>query len=114
MTLGERPSPPEERSEPEEERQGQAVLGLELHALPPQAKRILGVDSGALVTDVEPGSLASKAGVQPGDVVVEANRKPVKNPQDLITIARESKGKPLLLKVIREGHPQYLAITPEQ
>jgi serine protease Do len=65
---------------------------------------------GALVRRVAPDSPA--AGIlRPGDVIVEANRNPVRTANDLRTRAREApEGKPLLLKVQREGSTRYVAI----
>ncbi|MDD2599195.1 MAG: PDZ domain-containing protein [Kiritimatiellae bacterium] len=34
-------------------------------------------DAGVVVTNVEQGSLAGQAGVQPGNLIISANRKPV-------------------------------------
>lgn len=38
--------------------------------------------SGVVVTDIEPGSSAERAGLQKGDVIHEINRKPVKDVKD--------------------------------
>jgi Do/DeqQ family serine protease len=43
----------------------------------------LTTDRGALVTQVEPGSPSEQAGIQPGDVIVEINGKPIDSSGDL-------------------------------
>jgi Do/DeqQ family serine protease len=43
----------------------------------------LPTDRGALVTQVEPGSPSEQAGIQPGDVIVEINGKPIDSSADL-------------------------------
>ncbi|HET7299079.1 MAG TPA: Do family serine endopeptidase, partial [Oleiagrimonas sp.] len=60
-------------------------LGVHVQKLTPNLARALGVDatSGAVVTSVEDGSPADKAGVQPGDLVVAINDTPVHTPRDL-------------------------------
>ncbi|HET6588351.1 MAG TPA: DegQ family serine endoprotease [Oleiagrimonas sp.] len=60
-------------------------LGVHVQKLTPNLARVLGVDaaSGAVVTSVEDGSPADKAGVQPGDLVVAINDTPVHTPRDL-------------------------------
>ncbi|HET8555637.1 MAG TPA: PDZ domain-containing protein, partial [Rhodanobacteraceae bacterium] len=60
-------------------------LGVHVQKLTSDLARALGVDasSGAVVTSVEEGSPADKAGVQPGDLVVAINGTPVHTPRDL-------------------------------
>ena len=43
----------------------------------------LATDRGALVTQIEPGSPAEQAGIQPGDVIVEIDGKPIDDTADL-------------------------------
>ncbi len=57
------------------------------------------VDPAAKVTEVEPGSPAALAGIEPGDVIVEANGTPVLHPKTLDEIVRQS-GPSLKLMVI--------------
>ena len=67
-------------------------------------------DGGAVVRRVAPDG--PSAGVlQPGDVIVEADRKPVTSASDLRTKVREAPAnKPLLLKVKRGDASRYVAI----
>ena len=60
-------------------------LGMQVQTLTPEvAKKLeLKADHGVVVTDVQSGSPAERAGLAPGMVVVEAGRKPVKTPDDL-------------------------------
>ncbi|HET6911933.1 MAG TPA: DegQ family serine endoprotease [Rhodanobacteraceae bacterium] len=60
-------------------------LGVEAQDLTPQVAAALGTSarSGALITDVTPGSPAAKAGLKPGDLVVAVDGKPIDNAQDL-------------------------------
>jgi serine protease Do len=64
------------RQEPESDDK----LGLTLSPLEPEIARRLGYaedEAGVLVSGVQPGSKADKAGVQRGDLIKEVNRKPV-------------------------------------
>jgi S1-C subfamily serine protease len=51
------------------------------------------------VTEVEPGSPAARAGLQPGFLIVEANGKPVLHPNELNAAVRNSAG-PLRLTIV--------------
>jgi serine protease Do len=57
------------------------------------------IDPAAKVTEVEPGSPAAAAGIEPGDVIVAANGTPVLHPKGLEEIVRNS-GPRLTLTVV--------------
>jgi serine protease Do len=57
------------------------------------------VDPAAKVTEVEPGGPAARAGIEPGDVIVEANGAPVLHPKNLEEAVRKS-GPTLKLMVV--------------
>ena len=65
---------------------------------------------GVLVTGVEPDSLAAAAGIMPGEVIVEIDRKEVDDPQEARRIAGEAGNKRLLIRVWRQGTGQYLVL----
>ncbi len=60
-------------------------LGVVIQDLTPDIAKALNIarSQGAVITQVEPGSPAEKAGIQAGDVVVEVNGRPVRNSSDL-------------------------------
>jgi S1-C subfamily serine protease len=57
------------------------------------------IEAAVKVTEVEPGSPALRAGIEVGDIIVEANGKPVLHPNDLTEIVRQS-GSTLKLTVV--------------
>lgn len=74
----------------------------------------LSVTSGVVVTDIEEGSLAEASGLQPGDVVLELNRKHVSNFATLQHVADPLKPNDLaLLLVNRQGNVLYIPIQGE-
>ncbi len=96
-------------------RPDEARVGIALAPVPAPLARQLGVESGrgALVAQVAPGSPAEKAGLRPGDVILDVNRKPVSGPGEVAEAiekapARES----VLVRVAREGGTLFAAIEP--
>ena len=67
---------------------------------------------GALVSEVNKGGPADKAGIQPGDIIVELNGKTVENHSDLrTTVAQTAPGTEVKLKVIRDGKEKDLTVV---
>jgi serine protease Do len=65
---------------------------------------------GALVASVEPDSPASRAGLQPGDVVLQVNGAKVADPHDLaVDIAGISPGDYATLSVLRDGSTRAIS-----
>jgi serine protease Do len=121
VTLGTRPDlegvaeqrPPEAPEEPPHQR-----VGLGLADMDARLARRQGLPAaGALVTDVDEGSVAGRAGLAPGMVVVEAGGKPVRRATDLVRLLREAApGQSVLLRVVMPGGRRELrALTvPER
>jgi serine protease Do len=102
VTLGEREqSEPQAQGAPEEAR---GRLGIRGQTLTPQIASQIGTSStsGVVVAAVEPGSAADDAGLRRGDIIHEANRKPVETMEDLrAAIADVKEGGTLLLRIER-------------
>jgi serine protease Do len=93
---------------------GASVLdGITLESITPEHRRAfdIGADvaQGMVVTGVDPRSAASRAGLRPGDVLVEVNRSPVTTPKQLQDAYAKAKGNVLLL-VNRRGSTVFLVI----
>jgi S1-C subfamily serine protease len=81
------------------------------------AQRAHGLDarSGVLVTGVEQGSPAARAGVQPGDVIVGFDGTPVAGIDDLHRLlVTERIGTATSVEVLRAAEKLTLPITPEE
>ena len=67
---------------------------------------------GALVAGVEPDSPASKAGLEPGDVIVAVNGASVKAPRDLaVAVADLKPGASATVTLLRDGAKRDLPVT---
>jgi serine protease Do len=67
---------------------------------------------GALVQSVEEDGPAAKAGLKPGDVIVEYNGKPVQNNEELIDrVVRTKPGTSVPLEVLRGREKKSMSVT---
>ena len=87
-------------------------LGLSVRPVTPQDARELGLESGKglLVAEVDPAGPAAAAGIRPGDVIEQVNRKPVTDAAELRAAARASGDRPALVLVNRKGASLFLAM----
>jgi len=90
-------------------------IGVSLARLvPPEVFEQLGARNGegALVSQVDPGGPADKAGVKAGDVIIEYNGQPVRNNDDLVDrVVRTTPGTTVPLKVLRDKQTRSLSVT---
>jgi len=92
-------------------------IGVGVNAVPTSAVQEFGLTSrmGALVSTVDRKGPAYKAGVEPGDVIIEFNGRPVKNNTELVAMVGATKpGSTVPLKVMRDKQPKSLSITIDE
>ena len=101
-------------TEPDEEpSQG---FGVTLSVLTPEtAKRLRATDAqGVLVSEVEQGSPAFRAGLVRGDIITRVNRQPVRTPQEASrALAQVPSGGTAFLLVLRGGQEQFFTVRKE-
>lgn len=93
-----------------------AFLGIQPGPLTPQIVERFGlqVDQGVVVLAVVPGSSADEAGIEPGDVLVEAGGQPLATVEDLYEVLRrEEPGEKLELTLVRGSERMTLDVTLE-
>jgi serine protease Do len=108
VTVGELPSPP---SEVAVEETGSA--GMALQTVTPDLAQSLGLPAGthgAAVTDVTAGSPAARAGVKPGDVVVEVDRQPVATAEAAATAVQQRRASGHLVRVMGEKGSRFVTL----
>jgi serine protease Do len=91
-------------------------MGLTVQRLTPQIAESLGLEKaeGIVVSAVEPGSAADEAGIRRGDVIVEIDRKPIRNLEEYKkSIGTIRKGKGVLFLVRRGESTLFLALRPQ-
>jgi serine protease Do len=92
-------------------------LGLTVQRITPQMAESLGLEKadGVVVTAVEPGSAADEAQIRRGDVILEIDRKPIRNIDEYKkTVAAIRKGKGVLFLVRRGESTLFLALKPQR
>jgi hypothetical protein len=73
------------------------------------------VENGVKFSDVKPGSPAAKAGLKPGDILIQFGDSPIKNLYDFTDALRRSKvGDVVEVKVLRDGQPITATVKLEQ
>jgi serine protease Do len=72
----------------------------------------LGDHAGALIAQIQPESPADEAGLRPGDLITSVQGKDVHNAQEAQnTLA--SATSPVRVRILREGHGLFVALTAE-
>jgi serine protease Do len=92
-------------------------IGVTVRDVPKDFVADLGLKSraGAAVVSVSKDAPAAKAGIEPGDVIIEFNGKPVASRDDLIKMVAGTKpGTTVPIKVMRDKQEKSLTITVEE
>lgn len=94
-----------------------SYIGVYLQPLDDELVRYFGAPGkdGAVISHIAPGGPAEMAGLQQGDIILEINKKKVKNPDDLTEIIKRSKvGEKLLFTVYRDRHTEFVTVKTEE
>jgi serine protease Do len=114
VTLGTLPDESSSRrSPPEQQQQPDARWGLSVQALTPELARRLNLEAdqqGVVIVGIEPDSPAAQSGLQPGDLIQEVDRKPIRNLEDFNKIVPQSEKDRLLLLVRRGPGTVYIVL----
>src|SRR3954463_5779564 len=92
-------------------------IGVSVVPIPREALEDFGLKErkGALVAEVPATGAAAKAGVEPGDIIVQYNGRPVSNADELVKMVVATKpGTSVPMKVLRNKQEKTLNVTVEE
>jgi len=96
------------------EKQDNGTLnGVTVSDLDTQARREFKIPErihGVIVTEVAPDSAAAEAGIKPGDVIQEINRKPVKSAEEAVRMTEHPADKTTLLRIWHDGGSDWVVV----
>jgi len=109
VKLGEMPA-----DEPVVAARGTERWGLSVQPITPELARQFKLPGGegVLVSEVEEGSPAARAGIRPGDAIIEVNRRRVRDLESFEQALGRAE-QDVLLFVQREGRSQYVVLKSE-
>ncbi len=90
------------------------LLGVTITTIDEESAKALGaeVDSGALVSNIEPGSAAEKAGLLVDDIITRVDDKKIDNSRELANaIGLKGSGEEIGIEFVREGKSHSVTAT---
>ncbi|MDP9011315.1 MAG: trypsin-like peptidase domain-containing protein [Pseudomonadota bacterium] len=116
LTIGRLPDPPADPALTGDQDTWVAGLGLGLANTTPDIRRAIKANddmSGLIVTQLRPAGAGALAGLKVGDLITHAGTKQLIDVVDIAKVARPTPEAPLLIRVVRDGNPRFIAITGE-
>jgi len=98
---------------PEKRGDNESLEGVTVDNLDARTRRQFNIPphvEGAIVSDVEADSKSYEAGLRPGDVIMEINRKPVSNAEEAVALSEKPEGNETLLRIYSRGNARYLTV----
>jgi serine protease Do len=94
-----------------------ALKGLSVQGLTPDLRQQLQVPEGTqgvVITDVDPESAASAAGLQQGDIIAQVNRKPVNTVAEFNAAVRAGASRDSTLLLVRSQQGTRFVVVPNK
>ena len=94
---------------------GKPQLGISCRTIDETAVEMYNLPAGVIVNSVNEGGAADKAGIQEGDIIVEADGEKVTSTADLtVKKNKHSAGDDLELTIIRNGEEKKIVVTLDE
>ena len=108
-----RPEPQQSPTQPDVLAPFHPLAGIAVSAVPADQQANLPPDvNGVMVTAIDPGAPAADI-LQPGDVIEEISRQPIRTPEQFQQVARMIKpGRPVMLSIARGKLRSFVVISP--
>ena len=94
-----------------------ALKGVSVQSLTGDLRQQLQVPEGTqgvVITEVDPESAASAAGLQQGDIIVQVNRKPVTNVSDFNAAVKAGASRDSNLLLVKRGQGTQFVVVPNK
>lgn len=92
-------------------------LGLTVRPLTQEIRAQLQLESrvnGVVVTQIQPGSVAQREGIEVGDVILSINGRPITTPDDFRSAVTDSNTQGLRLQLLRNGVRRFVFLRSEE
>ena len=92
-------------------------IGVGIGPIPVDAVDEFGLKdrNGAVVLNLAPAGAAAKAGIEPGDVIVGYNGKPIRNRDELVALVTATKpGTTVPVRIVRDRQERTISVTVEE
>jgi serine protease Do len=116
MTIGLLPAPPADPALTGDQDTWVPALRLGVANTTPAIRRSIKADeepSGLIITQLRPAGAGALAGLQVGDLITHAGSHQLIDVADLAKVPKPKPEAPLLIRVVRDGNPAFVAITGE-
>jgi serine protease Do len=94
-----------------------ALKGVSVQALTPDLRQQLQTPEGTqgvVITDVDPDSAASAAGLQQGEIIVQVNRKPVTTVSEFNSAVNAGASRESTLLLVKQGQGTGFVVVPNK
>jgi Do/DeqQ family serine protease len=94
-----------------------ALKGISVQALTPNLRQELQTPEGTegvVITEVDPDSAASAAGLQQGDIIVQVNRKPVTSVSEFNSAVNAGASRESTLLLVKHGQGTGFVVVPNK
>jgi S1-C subfamily serine protease len=114
LTVGQLPDPPATPARPGDDALWVRELALGVARTTPEIRKAIKAEEeggGLIVTQLRAGGAAALAGLRIGDLITNAGAQRLDDTRDLATAPAPSVRLPLLLRIVRDGSPRFVAVT---